>query len=112
MDQRVYYVLHIVSILVLTAYTFRAFAAPTAETRKANLMITGIASLVAIVAGFGLLAKLQLEFAGWVIVKLVCWLLLSGLAGMAHKKGGAGALPTVAMVLIVVAVYCAYYKPF
>ncbi len=112
MDQRFYYVLHLASLFVLAAYTFKAFAAPTAETRRANMMITGIASVVALVAGFGLLAKLQLSMAGWVIVKLVCWLGLSGLAGMAHKKGQAGALPAIAVVLILVAVYCVYYKPF
>jgi len=112
MDQRFYYVLHLASLFILTAYTFRAFAAPTPETRRANLMITGIASLVALVAGFGLLAKLQLAMGGWLIVKLVCWLILSGLAGMAHKKGRAGALPGVAVALILVAVVCVYYKPF
>ena len=112
MDQRIYSVLHVVSLLVLTAYTFRAFAAPTPESRRGNLMITGIASLVAVVAGFGLLAKLQLAMGGWVIAKLVCWLLLSGLAGMAHKQGKAGVLPMVALLLVTFAVYCVYFRPF
>jgi hypothetical protein len=112
MDQRFYYVLHLVSLFILTAYTFRAFAAPTPQTRRANLMITGIAALLALVAGFGLLAKLQLKLEGYLIVKLVCWLGLSALAGVAHKQGRAGALPAVAVVLIVVAAYCVYYKPF
>ena len=112
MDQRIYYVLHIVGVLVLTAYTFRAFAAPTPETRRSNLMATGIASVVVLVAGFGLLAKLDLEIAGWVIVKLVCWLFFSGLAGIAHRKGQAGPLAPLALALLAVAVLCAYYKPF
>ena len=112
MDQRFYYALHLISLFILTAYTFRAFAAPTAEARRANLMMTGIASLVALVAGFGLLAKLQLGFPVWVIVKLVCWLVLSGLAGMAHKKGQAGALPSMALALLLVAVVMVYFKPF
>jgi hypothetical protein len=112
MDQRIYYVLHIVGVMVLTAYTFRAFAAPTPETRRSNLMATGIASAVVFVAGFGLLAKLKLAIAGWVIVKLVCWLFFSALAGIAHRKGQAGPLAPLALVLLAVAALCAYYKPF
>jgi hypothetical protein len=112
MDQRVYYVLHIVSLLVLTAYTFRAFAAPTPQTRRANLVATGIAAVVMLVSGFGLLAKLKLSIEGYVIVKLVCWLFFAGLAGIAHRKGQAGPLSALALALLAVAVVCAYYKPF
>jgi hypothetical protein len=94
----------------MTAYTFRAFAAP-GSNRRGNLMISGIASLVVVVAGFGLLAKLKLDFSAWIIIKVVCWLVLSGLAGMAHRKGRAGILPLVALLLITAAVYAVYFRP-
>ena len=81
MSPVVYYILHVTSVLVLTGYTFYAFAAPP-ETKKRVMMITGIASLLALVGGFGLQAKLQVGFPGWFIVKLVCWLGLSALAGL------------------------------
>lgn len=111
MDQRVYHLLHLVGLFVLTAYTFRAFAAP-GSGRSRNLMIGGIASLVVVVAGFGLLAKLKLDFKeGWVIIKVVCWFLLSALAGMAHRKGRAGLLPLVALLLITAAVWAVYFRP-
>ncbi len=107
-----YYVLHVSSVLVLTAYTFYAFAAP-AETRKRVMMITGIASLLALVGGFGLQAKLNYGFPGWLIVKLVCWLGLSALAGFGYRRRGAvGTLSLVAVVLVIVAVVMVYTKPF
>lgn len=112
MNPSVYYIIHVVSVLVLTAYTFYAFAAP-AETRKRVLMISGIASILALVGGFGLQAKLHYGFPGWLIVKIVCWLGLSALTGIGYRRRGAvGALSLVAILLVVVAVVMVYTKPF
>lgn len=111
MSPIVYYILHVFSLLVLTGYTFYAFAAP-AETKKKVMMITGIASLVALVSGFGLISKVyQNQFAAWMIVKLVCWLGLSALAGIGYRRRGAApVLMTVASVLVLVAVVTVYTK--
>jgi hypothetical protein len=107
-----YYILHVSSILVLTGYTFYAFAAAP-ETRKRVMMITGIASLLALVGGFGLQAKLGYGFPGWLIVKLVCWLGLSALAGFGcRRRGAAGTLSLIAIALVIVAVVMVYAKPF
>jgi hypothetical protein len=112
MNPSVYYVLHVCSVLVMTAYTFYAFAAPP-ETRKRVLMISGIASLLALVGGFGLQAKLHYGFPGWLIVKIVCWLGLSAMTGFAYRRRGAvGALQLVALALIIIAVVMVYTKPF
>jgi hypothetical protein len=112
MSPIVYYILHVVSVLVLTGYTFYAFAAP-AETRKRVLMWSGIASVLALVAGFGLQAKLGYGFPGWLIVKIVCWLGLSALAGMGYRRReSASALAMVAIVLVLIAVVMVYAKPF
>lgn len=112
MSPIVYYILHLSAVLVLTGYTFYAFAAPPA-TRKSTMMITGISSLVALIAGIGLLHKLGYGFPGWAIVKIVCWLGLSALAGIGYKRRGAvGVLALVAIVLAVVAVVMVYTKPF
>ena len=107
-----YYILHVSSVLVLTAYTFYAFAAPL-ETRKRVMMITGIASLLALVGGFGLQAKLGYGFPGWIIVKLVCWFGISALAGVGYRRRGAvGTLALVAIALLIIAVVMVYLKPF
>jgi hypothetical protein len=107
-----YYILHVSAVLTMTGYTFYAFAAAP-ETRKRVLMIGGIASLLALVGGFGLQAKLGYGFPGWLIVKILCWLGLSALTGIGYRRrGAAGTLAVVAIALAVVAVVMVYLKPF
>lgn len=112
MSPTFYHIIHVVSVLVLTGYTFYAFAAP-AETRKHVMIITGVASLLVLVGGFGLQAKLAVGWPGWLIVKIVCWLGLSALAGIGYRRrGAAGILAIVAMILAFVAVVMVYARPF
>lgn len=112
MSPTIYYILHVTSVVVLTGYTFYAFAA-AADTRKRVMMITGIASVLALVGGFGLQAKLNYGFPGWLIVKLICWLGLSALAGFGYRRrGAAGMLAGVALLLAFIAIVMVYTKPF
>ena len=47
------------------------------------------------------------------IGKLVCWLGLSAMAGMAYRKpGSVGMLSLVTSALILAAVYLVYFRPF
>lgn len=111
MSPTFYSILHVISVLTLTGYTFYAFAAP-AETRKKVMMITGIASLLALVSGFGLISKVyENQFTAWMIVKIVCWLGLSALAGVGYRKREkAPVFMAVALALVVVAVVTVYTK--
>lgn len=113
MPASAYYVIHLVSLFVLFGYTFYAFAAP-AETRKKVLMLTGIASLLVLISGFGLLSKVYSnQFQTWMIVKLVAWLGISALAGLGYRRRGkAGVFAVVAIVLALAAVVAVYVKPF
>ena len=80
--------------------------------RKRVLMITGIASLVALVAALGLQAKLQIGWPGWLFVKIACWLVLSALAGIGYRKReSVQALIYIALAAVVVAVLMVYLKP-
>jgi hypothetical protein len=107
-----YLVIHLSSIIVLLGYTFYAFAAP-AQTRKRVLMITGVASLLVLVTGFGMLHRLHLGFPGWAIVKAVCWLGLSMIAGIAYRRRAqADAYMIIAFVLAIIAVVMVYVRPF
>ena len=115
MDRLPYYhILHLLALIVLTAHTFMAFANPVPENRKRTMMITGIASLLMLVSGFGMIHILQVPYSsGWLIVKMVCWLFLSALAGLAYRKSHLrGALSVVALALITVALFMVYLKPF
>src|SRR3954464_5605337 len=99
MDPVYYYILHVFSLLVLTAQTFMAFANPAPENRKRTMMITGIASLLMLGSGFAMVSALKIPFSsGWLLVKMVCWFFLSGLAGIAYRKADIrGALSVVAL---------------
>jgi hypothetical protein len=107
-----YLVIHLSSIIVLLGYTFYAFAAP-AETRKRVLMITGVASLLILVTGFGMLRRLHLGYPAWSIVKLACWLGLSMIGGIAYRKRAqADAYMIIAFSLAIIAVVMVYVRPF
>lgn len=107
-----YLILHLSSVIVLLGYTFYAFAAP-AETRKRVLMITGIAALLVIVSGFGMLARLHLGFPGWAIVKLACLVGLASISGIAYRKRAmADLFMIVAFALAITAVAMVYVRPF
>ncbi len=106
-----YQTLHVLSVLVLTAYTFFAFAGPAPETKKRVMIITGSAALLMIVSGFGMLGKMGVGFPWWAIVKLVCLIGVSALSGIAYRRPAArGMLSAIAIVLLTVAVYTVYHK--
>jgi hypothetical protein len=112
MSPTTYHLIHLVSLFVLFGYTFYAFAAP-AETRKKVLMITGIASILVLVSGFGLVSKLYgNKFELWMVIKLGAWLALSALTGFGYRKRGAvGVLAVIAIALAALAVSMVYLKP-
>ena len=61
----------------------------------------------------GVMGMMGLGFPGWALVKVVCWLVLSGLTGMAFRMTGqVPMLAAVATVAIVIAVTMVTYRPF
>jgi len=109
-----YHLLHIFSLFVLTAHTFMAFGNPDPANRKRTMMITGIASLLVLFSGFGMLTVLKIPFStGWVIVKLVCWFAVSGMAGIVYRRAQLrGLLSLITLLLILMAIYMVYFRPF
>lgn len=113
MDPRIFHIFHVLSVIVLVGTTFAAFANPTELVRRKVLSASGVASLIAVISGFGLAGLLKVGFPLWLIVKIVCWLGLSAIAGITFrqpKKIPALAALTVAMVLI--ALVMIYFRPF
>jgi hypothetical protein len=81
------------------------------------LAFHGVGALLALVGGFGLLARINLHsealFPGWVWAKLVLWLLLGGLVALPYRNRAWArpllvALPLLAFLGAILAVY----KPF
>ncbi|HTX66468.1 MAG TPA: hypothetical protein VMD31_11900 [Opitutaceae bacterium] len=107
------HLLHVAAAFVLVGYTFYAFAAPP-ETRKRTMIWTGSAALVMLLTGLRMWQTVyNFAPAGWLVVKLVCWLGLSALSGIAYRRRAqAGVLSWVALALVLVAVTMVYLKPF
>ena len=110
MKIQIYQILHVVSMVFLTAFVFQAFANPDPKNKKKTLMITGILSVLMLVGGFGLLAVMKIGFTWWITIKLVCWLGLAGMAGMAYKKPEKICLfKAITIILVVIAIAMVYF---
>ena len=107
------HVFHVSSVLVLIGLTFYAFAGAP-DTRRRVTIWAGIASLLVLASGIRMLqAEFNFAFAGWVWVKLACWLGISAFSGIAYRRREkAGVFAVVTALLAVIAVIMAYTKPF
>ena len=113
MDPKLYYFLHVFSVILLAGFTFAIAANPQKQKKKKMAILTGVLALVALVGGAGLMSKLHNNdwVQGWVIVKIVAWLFLSALGGMTYKKSRSF-VQTGLIVAVGVAVYMVYFRPF
>lgn len=110
---QLYQFLHVAGAFLLVGITFKVFAKPDPATRKTNLMLAGIFALVMLVGGFGLQARLNYEWFNWLLVKVACWVVLSALAGIAYRKPqSTGTLVWVCRIVVLLAVYMVYFRPF
>ncbi|MEO6874077.1 MAG: SirB2 family protein [Opitutaceae bacterium] len=114
MDPVYYKILHVFSLLILTAWTFAAFSNPDPATKRRTMIVTGAAALLLLISGFGLVAKVYgNHFYGWMIVKLVCWLVFSALAGIAYRRPHLrGKLAFIGFTALLIALVMVYVKPF
>ncbi len=113
MDQTLYILVHVFCVLMLVGGTFQAIAAPSAENRARLVRNTGIFGLLLFVAGFGAFAKGEYESFGWLGVKAVCAIALTMLAPLAFKRPErTGRLTPVLLVVLALALFMVYYKPF
>lgn len=105
------HVLHVGSIVTLLAFIFYGFAGAP-ESKKMVMIVTGIATIVAVLTGIRMWQGMYAWHGGWVIVKLVCWLALSALAGIGYRKRqSAGLWMTIVLAIAVIALVMVYFKP-
>lgn len=107
------HIFHLTAVLLLVGCTFFAFAGAP-ETRKRVLMWSGIASLLVLLSGVRMWqSQFGFAFAGWILVKLVCWLAISAFAGIAYRRREkVGLFAVLTIVLSATAIAMAYLKPF
>ena len=83
MSFQFYQVIHLFSAIMLAGIAFAALANPLPERRRSILMVSGIAALLTLVSGFGLLGIGRFGFPDWIFVKVVAWVVLAAIAGIA-----------------------------
>ncbi len=111
MPYEFYLFLHLVGVILLVGFTFYAFAGPNIKTKKWILSLAGIASLVVLVSGFGMMPRWG--FPGWMLVKIIAWLGLSAFGGVAYRRQGLRkVLMLISLILIIGAVWAVTFKPF
>jgi hypothetical protein len=104
----VYQVLHVASMLFLVAAVFAVFAGAPESKRRMLSTLIGVLTLLALVGGFGLASALHglpnpVNWPMWMWGKVVCWLGLAAIGGMAWKRRAKPA-PFVALVVVFVLV--------
>jgi hypothetical protein len=113
-----YKVLHLIGILMLFlsmggAVIRSAIGAQNEKVEKFILMNHGISLLIIVIAGFGLLAKIGMVFAGWIIIKIVIWIVMGGLLVFIKRIPGKQSLFWFLILFLgATAAVMAIYKPF
>ena len=97
MSYATYKLIHLLGIFaLLVALAGMAAHAAAKGTKEGNpsyrtlQAFHGIGALLALVGGFGLLARMGIQgglhFPGWVWAKLVLWILLGGLVALPYRR--------------------------
>ena len=115
MSYEVYKLIHILSIIVFFGCLGAAIIG--GHYKQHEKVITGVSSLLILVGGMGLMARIGIKHGSiwptWLIVKGVVWLTLSALAPILAKRLGRSVFVFYVFVtLAALAAYMAISKPF
>jgi hypothetical protein len=111
MSYKVYVFLHIVALIsvfastgAIVSHVWQGGTKENLKNRKPLMMIHGIGLLVAVVAGFGLIAKRQYSLTSdhWLYIKILCWMAVGALPGLMFKKVLPGKAGMAVLILIAV----------
>lgn len=121
MSYEFYKILHLTGVILVFSglvgllTPVMAGVAVEGKLKKMVFMSHGIGLFLALVGGFGLLARLGLarDMPVWVYGKLVIWLALGGAISLVKRKGRYGGPIFLTLVaLFIAASYLAVVKPF
>jgi hypothetical protein len=99
MNPLIYNVIHVVSIMAVFAALGAVAASEGTKHHKLGAALHGLALLLILVSGFGMLAKYNLGFPWWIMVKLIIWVAIGGMLAVAKRR----ALPCGAVIGIILA---------
>jgi len=113
-----YKVVHYLGIFLLVTVLSATLARSAKEALNSDPwmkrlgMLHGLALFLVLLGGFGMLARLDAGFPGWILAKLGVWLVFGGI--IAARKSPAWAVRALVLVplLAVLAGWLAYAKPF
>ncbi len=117
-DYSLYKLLHVVAMLAFVGGLLSLLLVPAVpDARRGRTMalwVAGCSAAVALVAGFGLHARMGGIWQSWLTVKIVAWFVILGL--LLRFRASAPASPALAWLIslpvVGVAVVMAIYKPF
>ncbi len=110
MDYAFYKIIHLVGLAIL-AIGLGGMVAESSN-RRTFVMLQGIALLILLVSGFGILAKLKLGFPHFAMVKAVLWLVIGMLPLIFRKlKIRICFAITISILLITIAAWLGVTKP-
>lgn len=99
MNPLIYNVIHLVSVMAVFAALASVAATDSDKCKKSGAILHGVALILILVSGFGMLAKYQLGFPWWIIVKLVIFLAMGAMLTVAKRR----VLPCGAVIGIILA---------
>ena len=117
MKVMVYQILHVASMVFLIATVFAIFAGAPESKRKVFSMLVGVLTLLALVGGFGLASAVHqlpnpANWPFWMWGKVVCWLGIAAIGGMAFKRRAKpAAFVALVVVLSLLAIILVYTRP-
>lgn len=105
MSYSFYHILHIFCVVALVSSITLSLKGDS--TKKSTKIATGISSLLLLVSGMGLLARIGSDFEPWVIGKLSIWLALGIIIPVTTKRFPEKKCLVfkIAMALLFVAIY-------
>jgi hypothetical protein len=91
MPHQFYQILHLTGVfMIFLAYggliIRSATGSDSKDIRRLGGMTSGIGLLLTLVGGFGLLARLNYGWPGWVLVKVAIWIALGGMIVLINRK--------------------------
>ena len=99
MDSTTYLILHLIGLSALTIGTGGMLAGD--KDRRTFAIVQGVGLLIILVSGFGMLAKMQLGFPHFAMVKIVLWLGI-GMLPIVFRKMGTPALIAILIFLALI----------